>query len=96
MSDYNKDSPQYNYRSAAVEVLLFTILWRFLTRVGGPKISVFFYKKYLDFDASTRLVWNTYVVSTLHSIIVSLLAVWILYYYPDIRRGEGSARFVLK
>ncbi|XP_075253509.1 TLC domain-containing protein 4-B-like [Convolutriloba macropyga] len=92
MTDWNKNSPQYNYRSAAVEVLLFTILWRFFTRVGGPKISVFFYKKYLDFDASTRLVWNTYVVSTVHSVAVSVLALWMLYYYPEIRTGDGNGR----
>jgi len=88
----NQETPQYNYKSAAVEVLLFAILWRFLTRIGGPKLSVFFYKKYRDFDASTRLVWNTYVVSTIHAVAVSLLALWILYYYPEIRSRDGSGR----
>ena len=84
--------PEYSYRTAAIEVLLFTVLWRFLTRIVGPKLSVFFYKKYLDFDASTRLVWNTYVTSTIHSILVSIMATWMLFYYPEIRSGEGSGR----
>ena len=95
MGEHIATKAEYSYRTAAVEVLLFTILWRFITRIVGPKISVFFYKKYLDYDASTRLVWNTYVTSTIHSILVSILATWMLLYYPEIRSGEGSGRLAI-
>ena len=82
--DYSPSTPIV----ATLIVLAFTILWRFVNRVIGPKISVFFNKRYLDFDGATRLVWNTYVTSTIHSIVVLVLTFILLKCYPEISTTE--------
>jgi hypothetical protein len=82
---------------ATLAVLVFTLVWRVVNRIIGPKISVFFYKKYLDFDGCTRLVWNTYVTSTIHSVIVCSLTVLMLRSYPEVttteRQGPGPKAY---